>query len=99
MDIDMAQGIVATTPMLKGVESVEHLDEGYSTDEKFVLWVDGVPTYLLRPSTIEDRSKRQRGFDLILTHRERGVLCPDPYLFGVNPWRHRMLLDHELPTG
>lgn len=83
MNIDTSRTLVATTPMLKGVESVEHLDEGYSTDEKFILWADGVPTYLLRLSQIEDRSRRRRDFDLILKHRERGVLCPDPYLFGV----------------
>ena len=50
MNIDTAKRIVDTTPILRDIERVEYLDEGFSTDEKYVLWKGGVPMYLLRLS-------------------------------------------------
>ena len=82
MDIHAAQEIVEATPLLANVDRVEHLREGYSHDEKFVLWERDHPRYLLRFSDISFLERRRNDFALMRSHWERGTPCSRPYLFG-----------------
>lgn len=83
MSIELAQQIIAITPMLGRVEKVECLDKGFSTEKKYVLWEDGTPVYLLKLGDIEIRQRRQTDFSIMRQHHQQGVLCSEPYLFGV----------------
>ena len=78
MNIDTAKRIIDTTPKLKDIECVEYLDEGFSSDEKYVLWKGGLPTYLLRISGNLHQERRRRDFDIMGQLYQRGVLCPEP---------------------
>ena len=69
--------------MLRRVDRVEYLRKGYSTDRKYILWEDGGPKYLLRLAGIELRERRKADFEMISMHHERGVMCPQPFAFGV----------------
>ena len=82
--------------MLGSVEKIEFLDKGYSSDEKFLLWEDGGPRYLLRLSDIglEERGREQ--FGLLAEHHHNGVPCPKLYEFGTDndSGRCYMVLDY-----
>jgi aminoglycoside phosphotransferase (APT) family kinase protein len=82
MDVQTAQKIVASTPLLSEVQKVEHLPLGYSYDEKYVLWQGGQRKYLLRLSDVRLAERRELEFRLLRTHRERGVPCSKPFEFG-----------------
>ena len=84
MNIRVARQIVASTHLLRSVDKVEYLRKGYSTDKKYVLWDDGAPKYLLRLADISMRERRKADFEIISTHHQRNVLCPQPYAFGVD---------------
>ena len=83
MNIDTVKRIIDTTPILRDIERVEFLDEGFSSDEKYVLWKGDVPRFLLRLSGILHQERRRRDFDIMGQHYQRGVPCPEPHLFGV----------------
>jgi aminoglycoside phosphotransferase (APT) family kinase protein len=79
----VVQQIISSTPLLGSVDRVEYLDKGYSTEKKYVLRESGIPKFLLRLSDISNLESRQKTFDLIRQHYERGSLCPRPYHTGV----------------
>ncbi len=83
MNIEVARNIVATTPLLRGVERVEYLDRGYSTDKKYVLWERGEPRFLLRLAEAGLFERRKADFEMMRRHHERGVRCSEPFLVGV----------------
>ncbi len=83
MNLDAAQRIVRSSSILKDVEIVEYLDEGFSSDDKYVLWEGDVPKYVLRLSGIQHQERRRREFENMGHHYERGVSCPKPHVFGV----------------
>jgi len=69
------------------VERCERLDAGFSHDVKYVLWVGGAPTYLVRLSASDMLPRRKAEFEALAVHYERGVLCPRPLAFGETPDR------------
>lgn len=83
MDKDIALRIVAATPLLGGVESVEQLSAGYSDDKKYVLWQNGEPRYLLRLSSSESATRRRTEFGILAALKDGGILCPTPHMFGI----------------
>lgn len=83
MNIEAAQDIVGSTPLMQGVSRIEYLDKGYSTDRKYILWERGEPRFLLRLSDIESCERRRADFEMMKRHFERGVSCSEPFLFGV----------------
>jgi aminoglycoside phosphotransferase (APT) family kinase protein len=83
MSIELAQQIIAITPMLGRVEKVEYLDKGFSTEKKYVLWEDGAPAYLLRLGEVAIWQRQQADFGIMRRHHQRGVLCSEPHISGV----------------
>ncbi len=79
-----AEAIVALSDQLRSVDAIEFLDKGFSDERKYILWESGEPTYLLRISGIEKLLRRQRDFDLLRTHHDRGIRCSPPLEFGIN---------------
>ena len=82
MSEQTAREVVAQTPLLHGIERVESLDEGYSDDEKFILWQDGQPLYLLRLSPLEYQERRRTDIAIMAMLFEAGIRCPRPFLSG-----------------
>ncbi|MCI0440482.1 MAG: phosphotransferase [Chloroflexi bacterium] len=83
MSIEVAQAIVASTPLLRAVERVEFLNKGYSTDSKYVLWQNGEPRFLLRLAEAGLYERRKSDFEMMRLHHERGIGCSEPFLVGV----------------
>lgn len=82
---DLVAGLKAKHDFLKPVDSHQELTEGFSSDRKHLLQVDGVPTYLLRLSDIEYAERRRNEFDLMAVHFRNGIACPEPFTFGITP--------------
>ena len=85
MDRSVVERLLEAHGVSDRVERCERLEAGYSDDEKWVVWVEGEPAYLLRLSAIEMLPRRRSEFEAVLGHYERGVLCPRPLAFGETP--------------
>jgi aminoglycoside phosphotransferase (APT) family kinase protein len=78
----VVERLLADHGVADAIERCERLEAGYSDDEKWVVWVDGAPAYLLRLSARDVLPRRKAEFDALAVHYERGVLCPRPLAFG-----------------
>jgi len=83
MDLTVAESIVSTTPQLQTIGKITYLDEGYSDDEKYVLWEDTEPKYLLRISALDSAPRREAEHKLLRTLADAGIRCSNSYLFGI----------------
>ena len=83
MNRNVAESIVATTPLLKSVTKVDLLDEGFSDDTKYVLWEGTEPKYLLRLSAAELAARREIDFGILRMLAAAGIRCSTPHLFGL----------------
>ena len=68
MDNEVAQDIVSSTSLLKEVSRIEHLNKGYSTDKKYVLWEGQKPKFLLRLSEVELYEPLKSNFEMMRRH-------------------------------
>lgn len=79
-----AEAIIAKSEQLRSIDAIEFLDKGFSDERKFILLQGGEPTYLIRISSIEKLSRRQRDFELLRTHHVRGIRCSQPLELGID---------------
>jgi aminoglycoside phosphotransferase (APT) family kinase protein len=84
MDMKAAEQVVGTLGVLRGVDRVEHLAKGFSSDRKYVLWQYGCPVFLLRMSGIEEESRRRGEFESLGWHFRRGTPCSEPIACGTD---------------
>ncbi|MBN1916644.1 MAG: aminoglycoside phosphotransferase family protein [Verrucomicrobia bacterium] len=82
MEQGLVERLLADHGVTDRIERCERLVAGYSDDEKWVVWADGAPAYLLRLSARDMLARRKAEFDAVAVHYERGVLCPRPLAFG-----------------
>ena len=62
MDLRTAEAILEREPALAAVTRIEPLAAGYSSDTKFVLYVNASPAFVLRVAPIDHQARRRRDF-------------------------------------
>jgi len=74
---------VEREPALATVTSIEPLDAGYSSDTKFVLYINASPAFVLRIAPIAHEARRRRDFVALGELRARGVRSSEPVALGL----------------
>lgn len=82
MDLRTAEAIVEREPALAAVTRIEPLDAGYSSDTKFVLYVNASPAFVLRIAPIAHEARRRRDFVALGELRARAVRSSEPIALG-----------------
>jgi aminoglycoside phosphotransferase (APT) family kinase protein len=85
MEIATVKQLLATVPLDAIISRIIPLEKGFSTDNKFILFVDAVPTYLLRVSHERETERRQREFEVLMQLKACGIPCSTPYHFKAFP--------------
>lgn len=70
-------------PLLKEAVSIDHIDKGYSRDEKWVMTTVSGEKYVLRFTDQDQYDKIKMQFELLSELRRHGVQCADPVNIGV----------------
>ncbi|APT48267.1 aminoglycoside phosphotransferase family protein [Bacillus safensis] len=70
-------------PLLKEAVSIDHIDKGYSRDEKWVMTTVSGEKYVLRFTDQDQYDKIKMQLELLSELRRHGVQCADPVNIGV----------------
>ena len=79
------ESIIAAIPLTDSVSHIIPLAEGFSTDEKFVIYRNGLPIFLMRISNAQESEQRRNEYSLLTQLAAGGILCPKPYYFAELP--------------